>query len=59
MDYRRKRGRENLHITTGDLCELFGVTLRTIGRWEREGKLDRKDLRSICDLYKRRVKKEE
>lgn len=38
-DHRRRRGRRKL-LTSGEVAELFGVTRRTIDRWEEAGKLE-------------------
>ena len=51
---RNTRGRSDhiyLKLTTTDLCNLFGISKRTLYNWIKTNQLDPTNIRSIINLY--------
>jgi phage terminase Nu1 subunit (DNA packaging protein) len=45
-----------LRIRKSDLLELFNISIHTLNKWRDQGKLDMRDLKSICELYVQRTR---
>lgn len=50
----RERGAKRFEYTLKDVADLFGVSKRTVHRWQAEG-LDPSNLEDICEHYHQRM----
>jgi len=43
-----------LTIRKSDLTELFDISIHTLNQWQQKGKVNIRNLKSICDHYAER-----